>query len=66
METFASITQDRLVDSLVYREINFYDLSQTELVEALEGLITYRYDYDLCWDVDNIISDIKRRLKSNQ
>jgi hypothetical protein len=66
METFAVMTQDRLVDSLVYREINYYELSRQELVEALEGLITYRYDYDLCWDVDNIISDIKRRLKSNQ
>jgi hypothetical protein len=59
-----NISPENLMNALVYRDIYFTELDNDQLVETLVDLIKYEHCYDQYWDVANIISDIKRRLKS--
>lgn len=50
------------LDSIVYRDISYTQLTPEELVEALIQLVQIGDAYDSYWNVNNLILDIKRRL----
>jgi hypothetical protein len=54
------------LDSIVYRDVSYTQLTIEELVEALVQLAQIGYEYDQFWNVNHLIIDIKERLKKGK